>query len=115
MVEACALIVFRFAINLHIPSRSCIPCSWGLSFQRSTIADPQHRHTAGRPMRPPHGSVIGEALHFVYENLLTKNIVGSFGPVSARCMTSQRRKLTSSRTTKFSSNRHRKLQPFRET
>ncbi|KAL1509334.1 hypothetical protein ABEB36_004090 [Hypothenemus hampei] len=49
------------------------------------------------------------------ETLLTKNIVGSSGPEPARCMTSQRRKLTCYRTTKFSSNRHRKLQPFRET
>ncbi|KYB27909.1 hypothetical protein TcasGA2_TC032791 [Tribolium castaneum] len=50
------------------------------------------------------------------ETLLTKSIVGSLGPEPARCMTSQRREPTCYRTTKFSStNRHRKLQPFRET
>ncbi|KAJ3659073.1 hypothetical protein Zmor_010781 [Zophobas morio] len=50
------------------------------------------------------------------ETLLTRSIVGSLGPGPARCMTSQRREPTCYRTTKFSStNRHRKLQPFRET
>ncbi|KAL3267541.1 hypothetical protein HHI36_011662 [Cryptolaemus montrouzieri] len=49
------------------------------------------------------------------QTLLNKSIVGSLGPEPARCMTSQKREPTCYRTTKFSSNRHRKLQPFRET
>ncbi|GJQ82340.1 hypothetical protein Trydic_g412 [Trypoxylus dichotomus] len=49
------------------------------------------------------------------ETSLTKGIVGSAGPRQARCMTSHRQPVTCYRKTKFSSNRHRKLQPFRET